>query len=176
MRWIWRSHLILLGLCFCFCKMRGLDWHKVILRHGPWTLRLHPQSDFCLYLEEICSEHSMISIGLIKEKKLISGSSTTGKKEVWILLHYTTLSIRFHACVCELSCFSCFQLFATWWTVASQAPLSMGFSRQEYWSGLPFPSPGDLPHSGNEPASPALQAGSLPTGPPGTPTGFHTEF
>ena len=79
--------------------MRGLDWHKVILRHGPWTLRLHPQSDFCLYLEEICSEHGMISIGLIKEKKLISGSSTTGKKEVWILLHYTTLSIRSHACV-----------------------------------------------------------------------------
>ena len=50
------------------------------------------------------------------------------------------------------------QLFATPWTVAHQAPLSMEFSRQEYWSGLPFPSPGDLPDPGIEPGSPALQA------------------
>ena len=49
------------------------------------------------------------------------------------------------------------QLFATPWTVARQAPPSMGFSRQEYWSGLPFPSPGDLPDPGIEPRSPALQ-------------------
>ena len=47
------------------------------------------------------------------------------------------------------------------WTVAHQAPLSMEFSRQEYWSGLPFPFPGDLPDSGVEPASPTLQAESL---------------
>ena len=50
---------------------------------------------------------------------------------------------------------------ATPWTVARQAPLSMGFSRQEYWSGLPFPSPGDLPNPGIEPGSPALQADAL---------------
>ena len=49
------------------------------------------------------------------------------------------------------------------WTVAHQAPLSMGFSRQECWSELPFPSPGDLPDPGIEPKSPALQADSLPT-------------
>ena len=49
-------------------------------------------------------------------------------------------------------------LFATQWTVAHQAPLSMGFSRQEYWSGLPFPSPGDLPNPGIKPKSAALQA------------------
>ena len=49
------------------------------------------------------------------------------------------------------------------WTVACQTPLSMGFSRQEYWSGLPFPSPGDLPDPGIEPGAPALQADSLPT-------------
>ena len=49
------------------------------------------------------------------------------------------------------------------WTVACRAPLSMGFSRQEYWSGLPFPSPGDLPDPGIEPRSPGLQADSLPT-------------
>ena len=49
------------------------------------------------------------------------------------------------------------------WAVSCQAPLSMGFSRQEYWSGLPFPSPGDLPDPGIEPGSPALQADDLPT-------------
>ena len=48
-------------------------------------------------------------------------------------------------------------------TVARQAPLSMAFSRQEYWSGLPFPSPGDLPNPGIEPSSPTLQADALPT-------------
>ena len=55
------------------------------------------------------------------------------------------------------------QLFATLWTIARQAPLSMGFSRQEYWSGWPFPSPGSLPDPGIEPSSPALQADSLPS-------------
>ena len=59
------------------------------------------------------------------------------------------------------------QLFATPRTVAYQAPLSMGFSRQEYWTGLPFPSPGELPNSGNEPKSPALQADALTSEPPG---------
>ena len=59
------------------------------------------------------------------------------------------------------------RLFATPWTVAHQAPPSMGFSRQEYWSGLPFPSPGDLPSPGIEPRSPALQADALTSEPPG---------
>ena len=54
------------------------------------------------------------------------------------------------------------KLCLTPWTVACQASLSMGFSRQEYWSGLPFLSPGDLPDPGIEPGSPALQADSLP--------------
>ena len=56
---------------------------------------------------------------------------------------------------------------ATPWTVAYQAPPSLGFSRQEYWSGLPFPSPGDLPNPGIEPGSPSLQADALPSEPPG---------
>ena len=53
--------------------------------------------------------------------------------------------------------------------VAHQGPLSMGFSRQEYWSGLPFPSPGHLPDPGIEPRSPALQADALTSEPPGKP-------
>ena len=71
-----------------------------------------------------------------------------------------------HVCVCvhaRAQSFSCAQLFATPWTVAHQAPLSMGFSRQEYWSGLPFPPPGDLPHPGIEPASPVLADGFFTT-------------
>ena len=59
--------------------------------------------------------------------------------------------------------------FVTQWTLASQAPLSMEFSRQEYWSGLPFPSLGDLAHPGIKPGSPALQADSLLSEPPGKP-------
>ena len=59
------------------------------------------------------------------------------------------------------------RLFATPWTIAYQAPPSLGFSKQEYWSGLPFPSPGDLPNSGIEPRSPALQADALLPEPPG---------
>ena len=58
-------------------------------------------------------------------------------------------------------------LFETPWTVASQAPPSLGFSRQEYWSGLPFPSPGDLPNPGIKPVSPVLQADTLPSEPQG---------
>ena len=54
-------------------------------------------------------------------------------------------------------------------TVAYQAPLSVGFPRQKYWSGLPFPSPGDLPNPGTEPVSPALQADTLQSEPPGKP-------
>ena len=61
------------------------------------------------------------------------------------------------------------QLFVTLWTVTRQAPLSMRFFRQEYWSGLPFPSPGDLPDPGIEPMSPALQADSLLSEQPGKP-------
>ena len=61
------------------------------------------------------------------------------------------------------------QLFATPWPVAYQAPQSTEFSREEDWSGLPFPSPGDLPNPGIEPGSPALQADALLSEPPGKP-------
>ena len=70
--------------------------------------------------------------------------------------------LNLYAVWCWWSC----PTIATPWTVAWQAPLSMGFSRQDYWSGLPFPSPGDLPYPGIEPRSPALQADALPSEPP----------
>ena len=78
----------------------------------------------------------------------------------------------FRSQVCMLSHFSHVQLFATRWTVAHQDPLSVGFSRQEYWSGLPCSPPGDLPHPGNKHTSltsPALIGGFFTTEPPGKP-------
>ena len=64
--------------------------------------------------------------------------------------------MRMHTCM-----LSCVRLFVTPWTVACRAPLSIGFSRQEYWSGLPFPSSGHLPNQGNKPRSSALQTFSF---------------
>ena len=73
-------------------------------------------------------------------------------------------------CVCVLGHV---QLFATPWTVTRQAPPSMGFSRQEYWRGLPFPPPGDLPDTGIKPVSPALAGGFFTTEPPERPLLSH---
>ena len=72
-------------------------------------------------------------------------------------------------CVCVLSRFSHVQLFVTIWTIARQAPLFMGFPRQEYRSELPFPSPGDLPNSGIESMSPTLAGEFFTTEPPEKP-------
>ena len=80
-------------------------------------------------------------------------------------------SLRVHACVCA-QLLSHVQLFSTPWTVAHQAPQSMEFPRQEYWHGLPVPSPGDLPDPGIEPSSPVspvLAGGFLTNKPPGKP-------
>ena len=78
--------------------------------------------------------------------------------------------LRCYSLIVTVGCSVCLISFATPWTVALQAPLSMRFSRQESWKGLPFPSPGDLPGPGIEPrspVSPALQADSLLPEPPG---------
>ena len=73
-------------------------------------------------------------------------------------------------CVCLCYLLNHVQVFVTPWTVAHQAPLSMGFSRQEYWSGLPFPPPGKFPDPGIEPRSPALQVDSVLPEVPGKPS------
>ena len=89
--------------------------------------------------------------------------SESGKLQA-ISIRHSLIMATAHAFV--LSHFSCVRLFATLWTVASQTPLSMGFSRQEYWSGSPCPPPGDLPSSRIESASlvsPALAGGFFTT-------------
>ena len=75
-------------------------------------------------------------------------------------------------CKCDVKSLSHVLLFATPWTVAHQAPLSMGFSRQEYWTGLPYPSPGSLPNPGTELRSSAWYADALTFEPPGKPHQF----
>ena len=96
---------------------------------------------------------------IMKHEKII-------EHEKKFLLTYT-LSSQIRTCVKSLSCVL---LFVTPWIVACQTPPSMGFSRQEYGSGLPFPSPGNLPDPGFEPGSPALQTDSWPIEVPGNPT------
>ena len=87
-----------------------------------------------------------------------------GPSKTWINVDQWTHSFSERKKVKSLSRI---RLFATPWTVAYQPPLSMGFSRQECWSRLPFPSPGDFPNPGIEPGSPALEADALPSEPPG---------
>ena len=97
---------------------------------------------------------------------LVTNLPPKGKKYRIIPLLQDCLHVRKHIFVNRhcVSVLSCVRLFVTLWAVARQAPLSMGFPRLEYWSGLPFPSPGDLSDPGIKPASPvspALQADSL---------------
>ena len=98
----------------------------------------------------------------------LPGSSVYGILQT-TMLEWVAISFSKTGLKVKVKSLSRVRLFATLWTVAHQAPLSMGFSRQDYWSGLPFPSPGDLPDPGIEPRSPTLQADALPSAPPGKP-------
>ena len=80
----------------------------------------------------------------------------------WFAVSVSLQQVVWHIVVCMLSYV---WLLVTPWTAAHRAPLSMGFSRQEYWLGLPFPSPGDLPDPGIEPTSPTLAGGFFTTEP-----------
>ena len=108
-------------------------------------------------------------------RKLTLGSAI---KITGCLLTKTTVDVPFCSgleyggCLVTKSCLT----LATPQTVLWQAPLSMGFSRQEYWSGLPFPSPGDFPHPEIKPLSSAFRADSLPSEPPGKPTELLKQF
>ena len=96
---------------------------------------------------------------------------TRFSSETQRLLEKLCLAQHYPYSVCAvLSQFSGVRLFAILWTVARQSPLSMGFSRPEYRSRLPFPSPGNLPHPGIKLGSPVLQADSSPSEPPGKPS------
>ena len=93
---------------------------------------------------------------------VVSGSLQTGNMTTGFCF-----TVNFYVKKVRVKSFSCVLLFATPWTVAYQVPLSVGFSRQKYWSRLPFPSPGDPPNPGIELGSLALQADALWSEPPG---------
>ena len=78
-----------------------------------------------------------------------------------------SFNVEHSVCMLNSLVSDCFQLFATLWTIACQAPLSTGFPRQAYWNGLPFPSPGDASDPRMEPISPVLAGGFFTTKPPG---------
>ena len=99
------------------------------------------------------------------ERKFLRGHVATA----YLTSPLETIAAFLFGYMCMLSHFSNVRLCETLWTVAHQVPLSMGFSRQEYWSGLLYPPPGDLPNSQIASTSPALQVDSLPTEPPGKP-------
>ena len=144
--------------------------HQTVLRTPAWRPPVQLSSD-TIYVE-IAAD----SIGeVLSPTRLHSTSDTNCKPKLLPVLWLTscksevlTISPTQDAKV-KVKSLSRIRLFATPWTVAYQASLSMGFSRQEYWSGLPFPSPGDLPNPGIEPGSPALEADALTSEPPGKP-------
>ena len=113
------------------------------------------------------SVHGILQAGIL-EWVAISFCSKTAR----CLSQVLSLTTRYCCLVAKL----CPTLLRLSWTVAHQAPLSMGFSRQENWSGLPFPSPGDLPDPGIEPVSPALAGGFFTTETPGKPMNYFTFY
>ena len=126
-------------------------WYSHLFQNFPQFIVIHTVKGFGIVNKvevDIFQELSCFFFDPTDIGNLISGSSEKEKVKVNLL--------------------SCVRLFATPWTVAYQAPLSMGFSKQEYWSGLPFPSPGDLPNSGIGHRSSKLQADALPSEPPGS--------
>ena len=124
------------------------------------------------------SEKVGLKLNIQKTKIIASGPITSWKidgetvETVSDFIFWAPKSLQMVTPFSSVQSFSHVRLFATPWTLAYQAFPSMGFSRQEYWSGLPFPSPGDLPNPGIEPGSPALEAGTLTSEPPGKWTKF----
>ena len=125
-----------------------------------WQHRCSVCSSGLSYISERAFLHNILPI-------LLFGSIASSTWVTELIFHYSSCPLARRKWKWSLSHVP---LFVTPWTVAYQAPPSMGFPRQEYWSGLPFPSPGDLPDPGMEPGSPTLWADTLPSEPPGKPT------
>ena len=137
-------------LCVCLRLSSRIYWEPLV----PTQMRR--QSERCdqVHVPFSGDLEKLISLGNFGDQTQVS----------WIAGRFFTIwATR------EAQLFSRVLLFVTPWTVAGQAPLSVGFSRQEYCSGLPFPSLEDLYKPDNEPVSPAWQADSLPSEPPGKP-------
>ena len=106
-------------------------------------------------------------LGMKTHEERLEGPWDIRKPALWEVKESPVLHASLQvSMVWKCSSLNCVWFFVTLGTIACQAPLSVRFSRQEYWSGLPFPSPGDLPDPGIKPQSPALQADALTSEPP----------
>ena len=114
---------------------------------------------------ELVVKNPPANAGDIRDEGLIPGLERSPEVISWPLLYFIGSASK-----ASKQSLRRVRLFVIPWTVVYQASLSMGFSRQEYWSGLLFPSPGNLPDPGIKPRSSALQADALPSEPPGKPT------
>ena len=147
-----------LGLCWTACSTWALESHRVQSR---WHLILSVQS---------WMHYWIFYVSFMYPSEINSNPTFTNKKNGKELMHKKVGSEHWLPIRTVLLLFSRYVVsnsFGTPWTVACQAPLSMRFPRQEYRSGSPFPSPGDLPHPRTEPTYPALQADSLSLSCPG---------
>ena len=138
---------------------------QVCLKHFSQTCFHTHRSDVALMLTRLWVKRLLFTQG--SSSVLICQSRLNRRKKTGAWGFFTHLLVKHYVWTCSVAHL---QLSATPWTVARQAPLSMGLPRQGYWGGLPFPSLGDLPDPGIEPGSPALQADASPSEPPGKPT------
>ena len=149
---------LFLGLCSEFVSARGRaqnlpsGWDVTLTRAMP-TWILWPD-----LLKGLCFAEDTLKVSTLSFQ-IPKGYLKWNKKQ-----EFSSLVLQY---VVQVNSLSCVWLFLISWTVSYQDPLSMEFSRQEHWSGLPFPSPGDLSDPGIEPRSPTLQADTLPSLPPG---------
>ena len=143
-QWVSSLHQVAKYWSFSFCISPSSECSGLISFRMDWLSFLAVQGTLKSLLQHHTSKASILRHSAFFNFGMLSG----------MFFSQTMLALR--------ECFSCVWLFATLWAVAYQAPLSIGFSRQDYWSGLPCPPLEDLPNPGIESVSPALQADSLP--------------
>ena len=151
-------------MCVCVCVHKCVS---SVMPDSSWHQGLQPAKLLCPW--NFLGKNTRVGCHFLLQGNLpdpgIKPAFLVSSTDRWVLYHCATWEAPSH-CNCVYECvLSHFQLFATLWTGACQAPLSMGFFRQEYCSGLPGPAPGDLPDPGIEPTSlrsPVLTGGFFP--------------
>ena len=168
----------------CSIKNTNHCWKKLKTEINEKTSYVHVLEDLllkCSYFPKCSIElihivhnpniHMETQNPLMSQNYLRKEEQSWRLHTCWLIKHYKAAGTKtVSAAAITFQLLSHVWLFATPWTVCRQAPLSMGFSRQEYWSGLPFPSPGNLPDQAITPRSPVWQTDSLPLSHLGSPT------
>ena len=172
LKWIWAKPLVnyhgvgsFFELWVCTQSLSSVQLFRT-----PWAVAHQAPLSMAFSRQEYWSRFPFPSSRDLSHPGIEPASLMTPMLADKFLTNWTTGEVL-HSLLCESEsevAQSCLTLCGPW-TVAHQAPPSMGFSRQEYWSGLPFPSPGDLPNPGIEARSPTLQADALTSVPPGKP-------